>query len=285
LFTIAIFLVISSGLLHAIWNLFAKQSLNKVAFLWSIQCIAFLIFLPWAIISTFHQHASISGWGMLVIAATLHGIYVILLSQAYTAGDLSQVYPLMRGVSPLLVPIIGFLVLGERLSVLGWLGVCGVVAGIWILGNWRFNKFTDRQLFVPKVTWIALAVGLSITMYTTFDKFTLYYFSAVTLNDASNLGNLLALSWLAVRSGAIKAEWKANWKIIILGGVISPGGYLLFLLSLHFLPLAQLAPMREVGTVFGTVLGIIVLKESQGTRRIAAAGIIALGVILLGVFG
>jgi len=76
-----------------------------------------------------------------------------------------------------------------------------------------------------------------------------------------------------------------NWRTIVLGGIISPGGYLLFLLALHFLPVAQLAPMREIGTVFGTILGIVVLKETQGRRRIIAAGMITVGVILLGVFG
>ncbi|KYP80799.1 hypothetical protein AYJ22_09665 [Ferroacidibacillus organovorans] len=107
----------------------------------------------------------------------------------------------------------------------------------------------------------------------------------MTLNDASNLGNLIALSWLATQSGAIQAEWKANWKTILVGGVISPGGYLLFLLALHLAPVAQLAPMREIGTVFGTILGIVVLKEAQGRRRITAAGLITVGVILLGLFG
>ena len=52
----------------------------------------------------------------------------------------------------------------------------------------------------------------------------------------------------------MKLEWKTNWRTIVLGGII--GGYLLFLLALHILPLAQLAPMREIGTVFGTILGL-----------------------------
>ncbi|WP_051662858.1 EamA family transporter [Alicyclobacillus macrosporangiidus] len=134
-------------------------------------------------------------------------------------------------------------------------------------------------------TWLALAVGMSVAAYTTFDKITLRYIPAVTLNDVSSLGNWMALSWIAIRSGVIKTEWEANWKTIILGGIISPGGYLLFLLALSILPLAQLAPMREIGTVFGTLLGILVLKEPQGRRRIIAAGILTTGVILLGLFG
>jgi len=284
LFTVAIFLVVMSGLLHAVWNLFAKQSLNKVVFLWSIQWVAVFVYLPSALEAVWRHPVQMQGWLLLVITAFIHGMYVILLSQTYNAGDLSQVYPLMRGVSPLLVPVIGVFILGERLSVLGWLGVVGVVVGIWIIGNWRTERSSASQL-APKATWLALEVGLSVTAYTTFDKLTLHYFPAVTLNDASNLGNLIALSWLAMRSGAIKAEWKANWRTIVLGGIISPGGYLLFLLALHILPLAQIAPMREIGTVFGTILGIVVLKETQGRRRITAAGLITAGVILLGVFG
>lgn len=285
MFTAAIFLVVTSGLLHAVWNLFAKQSLNKVVFLWSLQWVAVIVYAPWAIPAMLHHHTPMVGWILLAITAALHGVYVILLSQTYTVGDLSQVYPLMRGVSPLLVPLLGVFVLRERLSGLGWLGVGGVVIGIWILGNWRFGNRRGGPRLSPSATWLALAVGLSITLYTTLDKVTLHYIPAVTLNDASNLGNLIALSWMAVRSGAIATEWRVNWKTILLGGVISPGGYLLFLLALHVLPLAQLAPMREIGTVFGTILGIVVLKEAQGGRRMAAAGLITLGVILLGIFG
>ncbi|MHB1681412.1 MAG: EamA family transporter [Bacilli bacterium] len=285
MFLIAISLVVASGLLHAVWNLFAKQSLNKVVFLWSIQWVAVIVYLPWAVGAIANRRVPAIGWELLVIAVMVHGIYVILLSKTYTAGDLSQVYPLMRGVSPLLVPVIGVWILGERLTVFGWVGVGCIVSGVWILGNWRFDRRHGNRTPAHSVTWLALAVGLAITLYTTLDKITLEYIPAVTLNDASNLGNLGALSWMAVTSGAIATEWKFNWKTILLGGVISPGGYLLFLLALHVLPLAQLAPMREVGTVFGAVLGVVVLREAQGTRRITAASLITLGVILLGIFG
>ncbi|WP_169794763.1 DMT family transporter [Alicyclobacillus kakegawensis] len=282
---VAVFFVTMSGLLHSIWNLFAKQSLNKAVFLWCLQWVAVIVYLPWAAIAVQHHVVPPKGWLFLTITSALHGLYVILLSQTYSVGDLSQVYPLMRGISPLLVPLIGVFVLGEGLTGLGWLGVGCVVAGIWILGNWRLVRRTHGSSIAPKTTWLALGVGLSITSYTTLDKITLHYIPAVTLNDASNLGNLMALSWLAVKSGAIGAEWQANWRTIIFGGIISPGGYLLFLLALRILSVAQMAPMREIGTVFGTVLGILVLKEGQGRRRIMAAGMITLGVILLGMFG
>jgi uncharacterized membrane protein len=49
--------------------------------------------------------------------------------------------------------------------------------------------------------------------------------------------------------------------------------------------MAQLAPMKEIGTVFGTVLGVFVLGEPQGIRRIISSILITCGVIMLGVWG
>ena len=72
---------------------------------------------------------------------------------------------------------------------------------------------------------------------------------------------------------------------MLLGGVIAPGGYLLFLYALSLAPVTQLAPMREIGTVFGTTMGIFILREKQGTRRIVTSILITVGVIILGIWG
>src|SRR6476619_271572 len=42
--------------------------------------------------------------------------YILLLQRAYAAGDLSLVYPLARGVAPLLVAVVSIAVLGEPLT-------------------------------------------------------------------------------------------------------------------------------------------------------------------------
>ncbi len=282
---LAISLVVVSGLLHAVWNLFTKRSLNKTVFLWWIQVVATVIYLPWAIIAILHRDIPATGWWLLTLTVSVHGLYVTLLSKTYTAGDMSQVYPLMRGVSPLLAPMIGVVLLGEHLSAFGWLGVVCIVVGIWTLGNWRLARKSQAGTLSRAATWLALAVGVSITLYTTLDKITLSYVPAVSLTDASDLGNMVALSVTAFRSGASASEWRVNWRTVLLGGIMAPGGYLLFLYALHQLPLAQLAPMREIGIVFGAILGIVVLKEAQGARRIVAAGLITIGVVVLGIFG
>ncbi|WP_127530382.1 DMT family transporter [Paenibacillus kobensis] len=273
----AIALVLGSGVLHSVWNLYTKRSINKNIFLWFCQLIAMILFLPWAIAEWDSTSFTGGGAGWIVASMAVHGLYVILLAAAYSVGDMSQVYPIMRGTSPLLVPIIGVLVLGEHLHLVGWAGVLGIVIGIGSVSGMSFKKKTSR-----KAPLLALAVGICIASYIIIDKIALEYTSAVVLNEATNVGNFLILSWAAVKAKGISIEWKTNWRIMLLGGLMAPGGYLLFLYALSLAPVSQLAPMREIGTVFGTLMGIFILQEEQGKRRIAASLVITAGVILLG---
>jgi len=282
MFGIAILLVLGSGFLHSVWNLYTKKSLNKHVFLWFCQLVAIIVFLPWTIFEW--NSSQLYGTGLMIILASmlLHGLYVILLAAAYSVGDLSQVYPIMRGTSPLLVPLLGVTLLNETLSFIGWVGVLSIVLGIVLLSNIKFKR---KQLSSSRAPLLALAVGTCIAGYIVVDKIALHYVSAVVLNEAGNIGNLLALSWAAFHSGAIRNELKANWKIMLLGGIIAPGGYILFLFALSLAPVAQLAPMREIGTVFGTVMGVFILREKQGPRRIVTSLLITIGVIILGLWG
>ncbi|GMK37238.1 membrane protein [Paenibacillus sp. CCS19] len=284
MYGIAILLVLLSGLLHSIWNLYAKRSLNKVSFLWLTQIISVLIFTPLTILEWDTSRMTGTGGLLLLLSMLLHGIYVLLLARTYSIGDFSQVYPIMRGTSPLIVPILGTALLGEHLTALGWFGVILILFGISITSNLRLlRKNTANASY--KAPLLALAVGLCIASYIIVDKMTLDYMPAVMLNQATNVGNALLLGYAAYRSHAVKSELRINWKTILLGGIIAPGGYMLFLYALSLAPVAQLAPMREIGTVFGTLMGIMLLREPQGKRRIGTSILITAGVIVLATNG
>jgi Putative glucose uptake permease len=276
----ALALVLLSGLVHSIWNLYTKRSVNKAAFLWLTQLIALVVFTPLTIAQW--DMSRMTGTGMLLIFASmlLHGLYMLLLARTYTVGDFSQVYPIMRGTSPLIVPIIGTALLGEHLSTIGWIGVAIIVVGIALTSNLRFKRAESRQTSYM-APLLALAVGLCIASYIVVDKLALEYLPAVVLNEATNVGNSLLLGYAAYRTRAVKSELQVNWRTILLGGILAPGGYMLFLYALSLAPVAQLAPMREIGTVFGTLMGIFFLQEPQGKRRIGSSILITTGVILL----
>ncbi|WEK56007.1 MAG: DMT family transporter [Candidatus Cohnella colombiensis] len=276
---VAVLFVILSGLIHSIWNLFTKKSVNKSVFLWFCQIAAVLIFLPTFVYEMRHvESIPLAGIALIVCSVITHGIYSVLLARTYVIGDLSQVYPIMRGISPLFVPLIGVLILNEHLSFLGWIGIVGIVIGIFIASDFKFNRINNATM---KPILLAIIVGSMITMYTVIDKLSLQYVSPFVLNEITNVGNFLALSLVIFRSTGIGHEWKVNWKMILLGGLLAPGGYVLFLHAVNLMPVSQIAPMREIGTVFGTLFGILLLHEKQGATRIAASIIITAGVITL----
>lgn len=276
---LSIFLVVLSGLLHSIWNLYTKKSINKFAFLWFCQLVAIVIYLPFTLYASSQLDTiQAAGWIFVIVSMALHGLYCLLLAMVYTVGELSQVYPIMRGISPLFVPLAGLLILNEQLKFISWIGILGIVIGIWVAGDLRSGRILQQN---NKAILLALCVGIMITSYTILDKVTLNYVPSVFLNEATNVGNLIALMWLAFKSRGMKQEWRKNWKTILLGGVLAPGGYILFLIALKNMQVSQLAPMREIGTVLGTLLGIFVLKEKQGTSRIIASILITVGIILL----
>ena len=241
--------------------------------------MAIAIYLPFTLYESSQLDTiQTSGWIFMIVSMALHGLYSLLLAKAYTVGDLSQVYPIMRGISPLFVPLAGLLILNEQLKFVSWAGILAIVIGIWLAGDLRPNRILQQN---NKVILLAISVGLMITSYTIIDKVTLKYMPSLFLNEATNVGNLIALTWLAFKSSEMKQEWRINWKTILLGGILAPGGYILFLLALQNMQVSQLAPIREIGTVFGTLLGIFVLKEKQGTSRLVASVLITIGIILL----
>jgi len=62
-------------------------------------------------------------WPSLIFAVIVHWVYQFGLIRALHRGDLSRVFPVMRGAAPLLVAIAATFYLDEHLAPLGWLGL------------------------------------------------------------------------------------------------------------------------------------------------------------------
>ncbi|WP_240374195.1 EamA family transporter [Bacillus piscicola] len=278
---VAVSLVISSALVHALWNLFAKQSLDKVTFLFSIHIINFIILLPYSVIEI--QQVVLDGPGIIFLLGSMffQVIYGFSLIRGYTVGELSLVYPILRGSASLLIPLISVLFLGDHLTILGWVGLLLVVTGIFLMGS---EGFKSGEKVGPSLLY-ALAGGMAITGYTLSDKMLLDYISPFLLIQFQNFIHIIALLWPAVGSQKLKQEWVLNWKIIIMGAFFVPGAYTLFLFAMKLANVAQLAPMREISIVFGAILGALILKEKQGVRKALFSILIVIGIVILSIFG
>lgn len=280
---LAVMLVLGSGLFHAVWNLFTKKSLNKIVFLWSIHLTAFVLLLPNFIHELATTPLRTGDRGFMLLSLVMQVAYYALMAQAYKYGDMSQVYPMMRGIGALLVPLASVLLFSETLNAVGWLGVAGIVIGLLAIGG--AARFAGRPPAPNKALLPSVLVGCCIACYVVADRAVLDVLSPWALLEIGNISCVLFFTAGALRSKQIRREWRVNWRRLLLGSLMAPGSYLLFLYAMKLAPLAYIAPLREFGTVFGTLLAILLLKERQGAVRIAMSILITIGIITVGVGG
>jgi uncharacterized membrane protein len=248
--------------------------------------LATIVLFPSLLYELWLHPLSLQAYGLLLLSACLQAVYALLLSRTYNMGDLSQVYPIMRGTSTLLIPIIGVLVLRESLSIFGWIGLLCMLCGfVWLSGIFSRKQTRLEAPGSFKPFLMALCVGLCTTCYVFVDKLNLQNISAISLLEVTNIGFVAGLTPIVIASKQLRTEWKRNAKIILLGAILNPGSYLLFLFAMKHAPVAHISPVREIGTVFATFLGIVVLKETQGLKRIACSIMITIGILLIGLFG
>ena len=123
-----ILLLFLTAFLHSSWNILAKNSVDKHVFLCLSLWASSLIYLG----PFLYRYTAIPaiGWGFIVISGSLETVYFILLGNAYNHGEVSILYPLARGTAPLLVIVFAACFLGERISLLGFLGIILILVGI-----------------------------------------------------------------------------------------------------------------------------------------------------------
>ena len=91
-------LLLLAALIHASWNAFIKGARDPVAMATLIYGTEALLMLP---VLFFVGPLPQSVWLLTAVHVALHIVYKIALIAMFQHGDLSQVYPVARGVAPL----------------------------------------------------------------------------------------------------------------------------------------------------------------------------------------
>ena len=81
----------------------------------------------------------LSGLGFLLATIVLHVLYFNLLARGYAQGDLSLVYPVARGMGPMLVPVLAVIFLNETIASLAIVGIAAIIGGIYTISWWAIS--------------------------------------------------------------------------------------------------------------------------------------------------
>lgn len=284
---LALGLVLLAAVTHATWNLAAKRAgVGGPAFVWLHASVEVTLFTPVALVAL-ATGARIDVWGAgaALLSGVLHSAYFLLLQRAYATGELSVVYPVARGLGPLLAVVGAVVLLGERPPVLAYLGAIGVSAGVLWLASLARDPRGSTSVSVPGLLY-AVLTGLAIASYTVWDGYAIRTLavSPILFFWGTSIGRFAAVSGIVVRDRErIRPMWQRYRRQVVIIGVLSPLAYVLVLFALTMAPVSFVAPAREVSIVVATLFGTQLLDEGNRTPRLVAAGIILAGVFLLGV--
>jgi drug/metabolite transporter (DMT)-like permease len=268
-------LVLFSAVAHSIWNALMKTAGDRTLTMVAIRFAGLLFGLC---LLPFVDWPAPESWKWLSLTAAVQFAYYVLLIRSYGVGDMSVVYPLARGVAPVLTTIAAFLVIGETLSTLQFIAVALVSLGIMALS---FGAGASREAIC-----FALMTGVAVATYSFFAGLgvrtagTVLGFQAC-LEIVTGLG-MVGFA-MVTRRNDLLAHAHRFGAVGLLAGFLSVLGFLAYLVAARSLPLGPVTALRETSVIFGAVLGTIVLKEGFGLRRISASILVTLGIVLLAV--
>jgi drug/metabolite transporter (DMT)-like permease len=279
----ALALVLASAVAHAAWNLFAKRAGGGVPFLWLALALAIPLYAPIAIAVLVVTGATIDPTAILwtFVNGALNVAYFVFLQRGYRAGDLSVVYPIARGSGPVLATVGAILVFGERPTPLAIAGAISIAIGVAVLTG---DPRKLRQRGTGAAVGYALLTGVTIATYTLWDKRGVsgLQIPPVAYEWASNIWRVLLLTPFVIgRLPEVRAEWGRNRTAALAVAILAPLAYMLVLTALVISPVSYVAPAREIGILFGVVLGARSLAEADPARRSFAALLMVGGVIAL----
>ena len=285
---IALALVLTAALLHALWNIAAKKAGGNHHFALLTVLMMMVLWAPvaaWFVVDEW-QRWGVAEWAALAASALVHVFYFNVLLTGYRKADLTVVYPVARGSGPLLASVGAVLLLGEAVTLLGAAGILAVCGGVFLIaGGPRLFRGAgaahDKAL--AGVRWGA-ATGALIAAYTVIDGYAVkvLLIGPVLVDYVGNVLRvpLLALPVLRDRAGFVPA-WRAQWKHALVVATLGPAAYVLVLYAVKMAPLSHVAPAREVSMLFAALIGGRLLGEGDRALRVAGAACIALGVIAL----
>lgn len=286
--TLAVLLVLCSAAMHATWNLLAKRSEDPLAFFFALNVTAIVLWCPPMLFMLRAHGLPSSGYAFIVISGCLQVIYFTSLSTAYRNGALSLVYPIARGTGVLLVPVLAFPIFGERPTVLAGAGITAIVAGLAVFGWTGLRRDLERGTQPERAGVLyALATGLTIATYSLVDNAgvsrvhpMVYVYSLIAIAAL-----IPAPYVLTRRRAALGREIRFHKTAVLAGGILSLGTYLIVLFAMRLANVGYVVPLRETSIVFGTLFGVLILKETAARMRIVAAGLVAAGAIAIALWG
>jgi len=264
-------IVAAAALLHALWNAMVKASGDRAV---TLGMIALGHLMLGGIAAVFLPFPGWQAAPYIAASTVIHWGYYWLIYHAYRLGDLSLVYPISRGVAPVLVALGAMVAVGETLSPMGWVGVLAVSAGVWLLAWGELRRGVSGA-----AAGLALLLGVVIAAYSVADG------TGARVSDSVAgyiawlfvCEGIAAAYLLAIRFRSLAGLGPRPWLLGIAGGLASAVAYGLAIWAKTIAPFGLVSALRETSVVIAAGIGMLWFGERPWRPRLLAALVVAAG--------
>ena len=270
-------LVSVGSALHALWNVLVKRSgTSDVAVVWVYSAIAAPLWF--AVLTVGATWGGLGpGWWAALVSTALHTAYAAVLQRAYSSSDLSVVYPVSRGLAPVLVTAVAAPWTGGT-SAIQALALMAVLIGVVLA-----SRATWRDLTRARGLWAGGAVASCTAAYTLWDAFAIAELrvAVVPYMALSSLAQFVLLTIvLGRRRRELPTALASGWARALPVAVLVPASYVLVLVAMRFGPPSVVVTSRSLNVAFGVIAGVWLLREPFTRRSVLGVSMIVVGVLM-----
>lgn len=272
------FAVLVAAFCHASWNAIIRMPGDKIASITLLVSAAGILAAPGLL---FVPLLPAAAWPFLIASAIVHVGYNTFLALSYHHGELTKVYPLVRGSAPLTTLAVSLLFLDEAVDTGEAVGIVVLAAGIMALAldrGWR-ALIASRHVLT-----YAAATSLCITLYTLSDGL-----GARAAGNAHHyviwlfvldMLPMLAVALIVKRRELVSAL-RTSWIAGLAGGALSLIAYWIVIWAFTVAPIPIVAALRETSILFAVLIGMIWLGEKLTRVRAASILLVLCGLAIM----
>ncbi|MER7555761.1 hypothetical protein ABTZ46_02400 [Nocardioides sp. NPDC126508] len=253
--------------------------------LWAVAIVeSCLVVTVTAVVMIVRGHGITVTWDLLLLSlgsTAMHALTMGLVQVAYQDFDVSQIYPLSRGLAPVVVAITGMVVLGQWLSWAQWGGVLLMAAAV---GALLFETIRTRGSLQAKPLLWSGCIAAAIAGYTTYDGWVVVERGLDPIAYYA-IGTVVQVAlWSVVVRGKYAEglrQLRTHARTVAVLAVLVPTSYVLSLYATLHAPVSLVAAVRSSSLIWVALSAALVLREPIGRVRVAATILAAAAVVTM----
>ena len=221
---------------------------------------------------------------LLVASGLATGASWLCYFKALQLGDASKVAPIDK-LSTVMTVLLALILLGGRLSLVGWIGVVLICAGtVWMLEPAEVRALP--RALTSAGGWLGYALGSAL-----FAALTAILGKLGIVGLESNLGTairtgvVLLMAWAMVvicgRTRQLRTIPRRELVLVLASGVATCASWLCFYRALQEGPASVVVPIDKLSILVTVAFSVLILRERLSRRYLAGLALLVAGTLAM----